>query len=150
MRLCVAVGERALEARARLLVARGRALAQRVELTAQRAEINRRIRGHPGDYHALKVPVHGPLGLSWARLRPMNLDPLLTGLNNGSVRRALAVLLACATALAFAAYGATGSGSPKPLSVRLAPGVGAAHFAVAPSARCPLPPSRARPGLWPS
>src|SRR5262249_12921781 len=118
MRLCVAVGERALEARARLLVARGRALAQRVELTAQRAEINRRIRGHPGDYHALKVPVHGPLGLSWARLRPMNLDPLPTGLNHGSVRRALAVLLACATALAFAASGATGSASPKPPSGR--------------------------------
>jgi len=64
----------------------------------------------------------------------MNLDPLLTGLNNGSVRRALAVLLACATALAFAASGATGSASSKPLTKRLARALAVPHVPVAHSA----------------
>jgi D-alanyl-D-alanine carboxypeptidase/D-alanyl-D-alanine-endopeptidase (penicillin-binding protein 4) len=63
----------------------------------------------------------------------MDLDPLRIGPNNGSMRRAIA-LLACAAALAFPTAGATGSASSKPLAQRLAraltlPHVPAAHSA---------------------
>jgi serine-type D-Ala-D-Ala carboxypeptidase/endopeptidase (penicillin-binding protein 4) len=55
------------------------------------------------------------------------LDLLRIGPNNGSMRRALAAVLACAAALAFAAAGATGSASSKPLSERLARALAVPH-----------------------
>jgi serine-type D-Ala-D-Ala carboxypeptidase/endopeptidase (penicillin-binding protein 4) len=59
------------------------------------------------------------------------LDLLRIGPNNGSMRRALAAVLACAAALAFAAAGATGSASSKPLSERLARALAVPHVPAA-------------------
>jgi len=59
------------------------------------------------------------------------LDLLRIGPNNGSMRRALAAVLACTAALAFAAAGATGSASSKPLSERLARALAVPHVPAA-------------------
>jgi serine-type D-Ala-D-Ala carboxypeptidase/endopeptidase (penicillin-binding protein 4) len=59
------------------------------------------------------------------------LDLLCIGPNNGSMRRALAAVLACGAALAFAAAGATGSASTKPLSERLARALAVPHVPAA-------------------
>jgi D-alanyl-D-alanine carboxypeptidase/D-alanyl-D-alanine-endopeptidase (penicillin-binding protein 4) len=59
------------------------------------------------------------------------LDLLRIGPNNGSMRRALAAVLACGAALAFAAAGATGSASTKPLSERLARALAVPHVPAA-------------------
>src|SRR5690348_6889815 len=77
------------------------------------------------------MSLHGPLGLSWARLRPIVLDLLRIGPNNGSMRRALAAVPACTAALAFAAAGATGSARSKPLSGRLARALAVPHVPAA-------------------
>jgi D-alanyl-D-alanine carboxypeptidase/D-alanyl-D-alanine-endopeptidase (penicillin-binding protein 4) len=61
----------------------------------------------------------------------MDLDPLLIGPNNGSMRRALVAVLACAAALAFAAAGATGAASSKPLSEQLARALAVPHVPAA-------------------
>jgi D-alanyl-D-alanine carboxypeptidase/D-alanyl-D-alanine-endopeptidase (penicillin-binding protein 4) len=67
-------------------------------------------------------------------LRPIALKPLRIGPNNGSRYRVLAVVLACAAALAFAASGATGSASSKPLTERLARALAVPHVPAAHSA----------------
>jgi D-alanyl-D-alanine carboxypeptidase/D-alanyl-D-alanine-endopeptidase (penicillin-binding protein 4) len=59
------------------------------------------------------------------------LDLLRIGPNNGSMRRALAAVLACTAALAFAAAGATGSASSKPLSERLGRALAVPHVSAA-------------------
>jgi serine-type D-Ala-D-Ala carboxypeptidase/endopeptidase (penicillin-binding protein 4) len=59
------------------------------------------------------------------------LDLLGIGPNNGSMRRALAAVLACTAALAFAAAGATGSASSKPLSERLGRALAVPHVSAA-------------------
>jgi serine-type D-Ala-D-Ala carboxypeptidase/endopeptidase (penicillin-binding protein 4) len=59
------------------------------------------------------------------------LDLLRIGPNNGSMRRALAAVLACTAALAFAPAGATGSASSRPLSERLARALAVPHVPAA-------------------
>src|SRR5947208_15075346 len=82
--------------------------------------------------------VHGPPGLSWARLRPMALDPSRVGPKNGLMRRGLAAVLACAAAVAFPAAGASGSASSKPLADRLAKALAVPHVSAAQSAAVAL------------
>jgi len=64
----------------------------------------------------------------------MDLDPFRIGPNNGSMRRALAAVLACVAAVAFPTAGATGSASSKPLTQRLAKALAVPHVPAAHSA----------------
>ena len=64
----------------------------------------------------------------------MDLDPFRIGPNNGSMRRALAAVLACVAAFAFPTAGATGSASSKPLTQRLAKALAVPHVPAAHSA----------------
>src|SRR5205814_7764766 len=86
------------------------------------------------DYHAAVSRVHGPRGLSSARVRPMPLDRGRAGPNNGAMRRGLAAVLTCAAAVAFPAAGAVGSAGSKPLAQRLARALAVPHVPVAGSA----------------
>ena len=68
----------------------------------------------------------------------MPLDPGRTGPNNGSMRRGLVAVLACAGAVAFPAAGAVGSASSKPLEQRLARALAVPHVSTARSAAVAL------------
>lgn len=64
----------------------------------------------------------------------MPLDPGRTDPNNGSMRRGLLAVLACAAVVAFSAAGAVGSASSKPLTERLARALAVPHLSTARSA----------------
>jgi len=68
----------------------------------------------------------------------MPLDPALTGPNNGSMRRGLVAVLACAAAVAFPAAEAVGSASSNPLAQRLSRALAVPHVSTARSAAVAL------------
>src|SRR4051812_15909206 len=131
----VPVGERALEPCARSLVPGGRPVDERVELPAKGAEVE----GGSGSHRLSIIP--GANGMFMGRSDyfratrgPCRLTGRLSVPTMVSMRRALAVVLACATGAVCVATGAVGSASTRPLSERLARALAVPHVSAARSA----------------